>query len=439
MSATLTHSPKTHQHAAPRNIRRTRLPNGLLVLTESIPHVRSVSMGVWIDSGSRDESLALNGISHFVEHMVFKGTTSRSAQQFAREADAIGGNLDAFTGKESICFNIKVLDENIAPALDLLSDLVLHPTFTPEDIAREQGVILEEIKMDEDNPDYLVHETFTQNFWKGHSLGRPILGTVKTVSSFNQQVVLDYYAGRFTPRNMVFSAAGHLDHDTFVGQVADHFSGLAASSEAPIVHVPAPATYPHITLKRKKSLEQVQLCLGVPAPQVDSPARYAVYLLNTMLGGGMSSRLFQTVREDRGLAYSIYSESNPFRDTGCLAIYAGTSAEKTPEVLRLTIEELRRLKEDTVPEAELKRAKDQLKSNIVLGLESSSSRMANLARQEMYFGRFFTIDDIIAEVEAITPADVQALARELFRPESIALTVLGNLGDLTVDRKALAC
>ena len=288
-----------HLPARPRNIRRTVLPNGLLVLTESMPHVRSVSMGVWIDSGSRDESPALNGISHFVEHMVFKGTTSRSAQQFAREVDSIGGNLDAFTGKETICFNIKVLDENVAPALDLLTDLVLHPTFTPEDIAREQGVILEEIKMDEDNPDYLVHEIFTQNFWKGDALGRPILGTVKTVSSFNQQIVFDFYAGRFTPRNMVFSAAGNLDHDAFVAQVADHFSGLAATSDAPLAHVPAPATHPHITLKRKKSLEQVQLCLGVPAPPVDSPDRYAVYLLNTMLGGGMSSRLFQTIREDR--------------------------------------------------------------------------------------------------------------------------------------------
>jgi predicted Zn-dependent peptidase len=422
-----------------RNIRRTRLPNGLLVLTESIPHVRSVSMGVWIDSGSRDETLALNGISHFVEHMVFKGTTSRSAQQFAREADAIGGNLDAFTGKESICFNIKVLDEHITAALDLLTDLVLHPTFTPEDVAREQGVILEEIKMDEDNPDYLVHETFTQNFWKGHPLGRPILGTTKTVSSFTQQVVFDYYAGRFTPRNMIFSAAGHLDHDSFVAQVADHFSSLAAASETPPIHIAAPATHPHITLKSKKSLEQVQLCLGVPAPPVDSPARYAVYLLNTMLGGGMSSRLFQTIREDRGLAYSIYSETNPFRDTGCLAIYAGTSTEKTPEVLRLTIAELRRLKEERVPEAELKRAKDQLKSNIVLGLESSSSRMSNLARQEMYFGRFFSVDEIITEVNAIQSADIQALAQDLFRPEAIALTILGNLGDLTIDREALAC
>jgi predicted Zn-dependent peptidase len=396
-------------------------------------------MGVWIDSGSRDEPLALNGLSHFVEHMVFKGTTSRSAEQFAREVDSIGGNLDAFTGKESICFNIKVLDEHVSPALDLLTDLVLHPTFTPEDIARERGVILEEIKMDEDNPDYLVHETFTQNFWKGHPLGRPILGTVKSVSSFTQQIVFDFYAGRFTPRNIVFSAAGHLEHDSFVAQVAEHFSSLAASSESQIVRLPAPTPKPHITLKRKKSLEQVQFCLGVPAPPVDSPMRYAVYLLNTMLGGGMSSRLFQTIREDRGLAYSIYSETNPFRDTGCLAVYAGTSATKVAEVLQLTLAELRRLNEEPVPEAELKRAKDQLKSNIVLGLESSSSRMSNLARQEMYFGRFYSVDEIVAEVEAIGPADVQALAQQLFRPEAIALTILGNLGDLTVDRAALAC
>jgi len=422
-----------------RNIRRTLLPNGLLVLTESIPHVRSVSMGVWVDSGSRDEPLALNGISHFVEHMVFKGTTSRSAQQLAREVDSIGGNLDAFTGKESICFNIKVLDENVVPALDLLTDLVLHPTFTPEDITRELGVIREEIKMDEDSPDYLVHETFTQNFWKDDPLGRPILGTAKTVSSFTQQVVFDFYASRFTPRNMVFSAAGHLDHEAFVAQVAEHFSGLAAGSDSPLVRLPAPATHAHITLKRKKSLEQVQLCLGVPAPPVDSPDRYAVYLLNTMLGGGMSSRLFQAIREEKGLAYSIYSETSPFRDTGALSIYAGTSAGKTAEVLRLTIEELRRLKEVTVPEAELKRAKDQLKSNIVLGLESSSSRMANLARQEMYFGRFFSVDEIVAEVDAIAPAAVQTLARELFRPEAIAVTMLGNLGSLSVTRADLAC
>ena len=276
-------------------------------------------MGVWIDSGSRDEPLELNGISHFVEHMVFKGTTTRSAQQFAREVDSIGGNLDAFTGKENICFNIKVLDENIAPALDLLTDLVLHPTFTPEDIAREQGVILEEIKMDEDNPDYLVHETFTQNFWKGHALGRPILGTVEdrlqlhpARSSSTSTPAASLRATWSSPPPATWTTT------RFVAQVAEHFSGLAASSGTPLAQVqPRRRPSPHITLKRKKSLEQVQLCLGVPAPPVDSPARYAVYLLNSMLGGGMSSRLFQTIREDRGLAYSIYSETSPFRDTGC--------------------------------------------------------------------------------------------------------------------------
>jgi predicted Zn-dependent peptidase len=425
--------------SAARNIRKTVLSNGLLVLTESMPHLRSVSMGAWIGSGSRDEAAEVNGISHFVEHMVFKGTTSRSAQQIAREVDTIGGNLDAFTGKEMVCFNIKVLDENVPPALDVLADLVLHPTFTPEDLAREQGVILEEIKMDEDNPDYLVNEIFTQNFWKGDALGRPILGTVKTVSSFNQQILLDFYAGQFTPRNMVFSAAGNLEHDAFVAMVEREFSSLAASGDAVMPKVAAPVATPHITLKRKKSLEQVQFCLGVPAPPVNDGRRYGVYLLNTMLGGGMSSRLFQTIREDRGLAYSIYSEMSPFRDTGSLCVYAGTSVDKTEKVLQLTLQELRRLKEETVSDVELKRAKDQLKSNMVIGLESSGSRMANLARQQMYFGRFFGVDEIMHEIEAVTTTDIQELANELFRQDAIALTLLGNLGTMKVEREDLAC
>jgi predicted Zn-dependent peptidase len=438
MAATLTEEISVTKNAT-RNIRKTLLPNGLLVLTESMPHLRSVSMGAWIGSGSRDEAPEVNGVSHFVEHMVFKGTTSRSAQQIAREVDTIGGNLDAFTGKEMVCFNIKVLDENVPPALDVLSDLVLHPTFTPEELAREQGVILEEIKMDEDNPDYLVNEIFTQNFWKGDALGRPILGTAKTVSNFNQQVVFDFYASQFTPRNMVFSAAGNLDHDVFVAQVEQQFSSLAATNHSLAPKVPAPVSTPHITLKRKKSLEQVQLCLGVPAPPVNDPSRYGVYLLNTMLGGGMSSRLFQTIREDQGLAYSIFSEMNPFRDTGSLCVYAGTAVDKTEKVLQLTLQELRRLKEETVSESELKRAKDQLKSNMVIGLESSGSRMSNLARQQMYFGRFFGVDEIIEEIESVTTADVQELAQRLFRPEVIALTLLGNLGTMKIERQDLAC
>ncbi len=422
-----------------RNIRKTVLPNGLLVLTESMPHLRSVSMGAWIGSGARDEAAEVNGISHFVEHMVFKGTTSRSAQQIAREVDTIGGNLDAFTGKETICFNIKVLDENVPPALEVLADLVLHPTFTPEDLTREKGVILEEIKMDEDNPDYLVNEVWTQNFWKGDALGRPILGTAKTVSSFDQQALFDFYAGQFTPRNIVFSAAGNLEHDSFVEQAEREFRSLAMSGDAVLPKTAAPRATPHITLKRKKSLEQVQFCLGMPAPPVNDPRRYIVYLLNTMLGGGMSSRLFQTIREDQGLAYSIFSELSPFRDTGSLCIFAGTSVDKTQKVLQLTLNELRRLKEEAVSEVELKRAKDQLKSNMVIGLESSGSRMSNLARQQMYFGRFFGVDEIMEEIDLVTAGDVQNLARELFQPETMALTLLGNLGSMKLERGDLVC
>jgi predicted Zn-dependent peptidase len=437
MSAILT--PATATESPSRNIRRTVLPNGLLVLTESIPHVRSVSMGVWIASGSRDEPLELNGISHFVEHMVFKGTTTRNAQQFAREVDSIGGNLDAFTSKENICFSIKVLDENIAPALELLADLVLHPTFTPEDINREQGVILEEIKMDEDSPDYLVHETFTQKFWKGNGLGRPTLGTVKSVSSFTQPAVFDFYNSRFTPRNMVFSAAGNLDHDRFVAQVAERFEGLAASSGTPLAKLPAPATFANITLKRKKSLEQVQLCLGVPAPPIDSSDRYAIYLLNSMLGGGMSSRLFQTIREERGMAYSIYSDLGPCRDTGTLCVYAGTSAGKTLEVIDLILAEFAKLKQTLLTHEELKRAKDQLKGNMLMGLESANSRMANLARQEMYFHQFFTVEEVIARMEAVEASEVQAMAQQLFDPARIAVTLLGRLDGVKLKRDRLIC
>jgi predicted Zn-dependent peptidase len=427
----------TTPHA--RDIRSTRLSNGLLVLTERMSHLRSVSMGVWLDTGSRDETLAVNGISHFLEHMVFKGTTTRSAQQFAREVDSIGGNLDAFTGKETICFNIKVLDENIAPALDLLTDLVLHPTFTPDDIAREQGVILEEIKMDEDNPDYLVHELFTQNFWPNDALGRPILGTAQTVSSFTQQTVFDEYARRFTTPNMVFTAAGNLEHDTFVAQVEAAFSSLSAGSAQRMAHHTAPQAHPHITLKSKKSLEQVQFCLAVPALHVSDPARYAAYLLNSILGGGMSSRLFQSIREDRGLAYSIYSELNPFRDTGSLAVYAGCAQPNTREVLALTLAEFARLKREPVTEEELDRAKNQLKGNMVLGLESSGSRMSSLARQQLYFKRFFTVDEIADEVSAVSAEEILELARQLLDPTKLALTLLGPLNGLKLNRAELAC
>jgi predicted Zn-dependent peptidase len=420
-----------------RNIRRTDLPNGMIILTEEMPHVRSVAMGVWIRAGSRHEASSVNGISHFVEHMVFKGTTTRSAQHIAREVDAIGGNLDAFTGKETVCFNIKVLDEHVPKALDVLSDLVLNPVFAEEEVVRERGVILEEIKMDEDNPDYLVHEIFTQHFWQGHALGKPILGTEKTVSGFDRAKLLDYYGSRFRGGNIVFSAAGHLDHDVFVEQVTRRFAGLQPG-ESLTVDAP-PKTAADIILRNKKSLEQVQLCLGVPARPLADESRYISLLLNTVLGGGMSSRLFQTVREENGLAYSIYSDLSPYRDTGSLCVFAGTSADKALKLIELVMQQLKLLKDEPIDAGELRRAKDQLKGNLLLSLESSGSRMSNLARQQMYFNYFFGPDEILAKVEEVTVEQVQVMAQSLFETDRVALTMLGRLEGIRVERAQLAC
>jgi predicted Zn-dependent peptidase len=420
-----------------RNLRRTILSNGLIVLTERMEHMRSVAMGVWIKSGSRCEAAENNGISHFVEHMLFKGTRSRSAQLIAREMDSIGGNLDAFTGKETICFNVKSLAEHVPVALDVLADLVLNPIFASPEIERERGVILEEIKIDEDNPDVLVHELFTQNFWKDHPLGKPILGTTTTVGRLDQGMLFDYHLGRFRGGNMIFSAAGNLEHDQFVASVAEKFTSLPPGEA--VLEMGPPQASARILLQNKKALEQVQLCMGVPAPSITDENRYATLILNTVLGGGMSSRLFQTIREEHGLAYAIYSDLSPYSDTGSLCVYAGTSAGKALEVVDLVLAEFRKLKERPLTDEELTRAKDQLKGNILMGLESSNSRMANLARQEMYFRQFFTADEVIARIEAVTAEQIQSMAQRLFVPDRIAITLLGRLSGIKLNRDRLVC
>src|SRR5882672_3990196 len=420
-----------------RNIRRTVLPNGLTIITEEMQHIRSVCIGIWIKTGSRDEDKQWNGISHFVEHMVFKGTEHRTAEEIARQVDSIGGNIDAFTAKECISFSIKVLDDHLPIAIDVLSDLVLSPVFDAADIARERGVIMEEIKMDEDNPDYLVHEIFTQNFWKDHPLGKPILGTKETVKKFERQSVLDTYSHRFAPGNIIVAAAGHLDHDQFVDLVVKHFEHLKPAKNG--FHSAEPKIVPRIVLRNKKALEQVQLCIGVPSHPIAHEKRHAGYILNTLLGGGMSSRLFQNIRERQGLAYSIYSDLNPYRDTGCLAVYAGTSRESAVKVVHSVVEEFRKLKVQPVPEEELRRSKDQLKGSLMLSLESSTARMSNLARQEMYFDHFYTLDELIERIEKVTVEQLTELANEFFQTESIAVTVLGNLNGLKLTRDQLAC
>jgi len=420
-----------------RNIRREVLPNGLTIITEQMEHIRSVSIGIWIKTGSRDEDQPSNGISHFVEHMVFKGTQNRSAEEIARQVDSIGGGMDAFTAKECICFNVKVLDEHLPIALDVLSDLVLHPTFAADDIVRERGVILEEIKMDEDNPDYLVHEIFTQNFWKDHPLGRPILGTKDTVKKFERDPVLDFYKQRFAPGNLIICAAGHLKHEQFVDLVGKHFHHIQPIKNG--FHSQTPAIVPRIIMRNKKSLEQVQICIGVPSHPITHERRHASYILNTLLGGGMSSRLFQNIRERQGLAYSIYSDLNPYRDTGCLSVYAGTSRASAAKVVQSVVSEFAKLKGEEVPAEELRRSKDQLKGSLMLSLESSTARMSNLARQEMYFDRFYGLDELINRIESVTAQELTELANEFFRTEFVAVTVLGNLNGLKLTRDQLAC
>jgi predicted Zn-dependent peptidase len=423
--------------AIERDILTTTLSNGIKVITEAMPHVRSVSVGIWIASGSRRENAEENGVSHFIEHMLFKGTQTRSAEAIARSVDSIGGNLDAFTAKEMVCYNTKVLDEHLPLAMDVLGDLVLNPAFRAEDIEKEKGVILEEIKMDADSPDYLVHEIFSSNFWKDHALGKPILGTRETVKRFNQGLIQDYYRSVYTPANLLITAAGNLKHERLVDLARERFESLRIGAPEPPQKVPA--THARISLKSKKDLEQVHVCLGVPCYPIPHKDRFACYVLNTMLGGGMSSRLFQNIREKQGLAYAVFSELNPYSDTGCLSVYAGTSLESARQVVESVLREFTDLKQGPAPAEEVRRAKDHLKGSLMLSLESTSSRMSNLARQEMNFHRFFSLDELAESIEKVTAEDVQRVACTFFDQKNVALTVLGNLDGFKIGREDLVC
>jgi len=420
-----------------RDIHRHALSNGLVVITETMQHVRSVSVGIWVRNGSRREVPSENGLAHFLEHMVFKGTERRSAEHIAREMDSVGGMLDAFTSKEQICFNAKVLDEHLPIAFDVLADLVLRPKLDSDDVKKERQVVLEEIKMDLDNPEYLLHDLFTRGFWPEHSLGRPILGTPETVRQFSGEALRSRFKNWFAPDHIVVTAAGNITHEqvlTLVEKEFGHLKPLLTQEENPV-----PTTAAPIHLETKRDLEQVHLCIGVPSFPIAHERRFGVAVLNNLLGGGMSSRLFQNIREKQGLAYAVFSELTPYSDAGMLSVYAGTAKETIGQVLDMTIAEFRAMKESPVSEEELLRAKNHLKGSLMLSLESTSSRMSNLARQELYFHRFSSLDEILASIEAVTREEVQSLAREFFQPERIAATVLGPINGFTVDRARLAC
>jgi predicted Zn-dependent peptidase len=398
------------------------LPSGLRLVTESMPHVRSVTIGAWLTRGSRHEAAAESGVAHFVEHMLFKGTATRSARDIAQTIDAVGGQLDAFTAKEYASYYIKVLDEHLDVAIDLLSDMLMRPAMAPDDVMKEQGVILEEIKMVEDAPDDLVHEVFAEQFWARHPLGRPILGTPQTVGSFDSPGLREYFGRTYLAPNLVVAAAGHLDHARLRDLVSRAFEGLPGG---PRLNGTQPPDVTAGLSYRQKPIEQTHLCLGTRAYHQTHDDRHALYVLNTILGGSMSSRLFQHIREERGLAYAVFSSLTTYSDAGMMTVYAGCAAEKLGEVVDLTVAELRALRDRTVPADELTRAKDHLKGSLMLNLESTSSRMSHLARQYIHFGRHFTLDEILADIDRVTAADVQRVAGELFHSGGLAASIVG--------------
>ncbi len=413
-------------------IREHVLPNGLTLLTESMPNIRSVTIGVWLKQGSRHETPEENGISHFIEHLVFKGTEKRTAQQIAKTIDRIGGQCDAFTAKEFTCFYARTLDEHVPVAFDLLSDIVLRPRFLPEHIEKERKVIFEEIRMVEDSPDELVYDLFIETLWKGHPLGRPIQGTVESVSGLSPEALTGFFRSAYKPGNVLIAAAGHIDHEHLAALAEEAFGSMQPGGG------PGPVSPPEaraeIVTREKPDLEQLHLCLGVPAFPHDHPQRYCGYVLNTILGGAMSSRLFQKVREDRGLAYTVYSSISSFADTGFMTVYAATRHGGIVPLLEAVCEELRAVKERPVEPDELAGAKDHLKGSLMLSLESSSSRMSNLARQLIYFGRQFELDEIVAGIDAVTAEGVQRLAREVLDGRRATTAVLGRLDGVKIDQ-----
>ncbi|MEW6271842.1 MAG: pitrilysin family protein [Thermodesulfobacteriota bacterium] len=418
----------------PSTVRKSVLPNGIRVLSETVPQFTSATLGIWVENGSVYEPAELNGISHFLEHIFFKGTERRTAKEIAESIDGVGGVLNAFTSKEYTCYYAKVLREDLPLALDVLSDLFLNSTFAEEEIERERGVILSEISESEDTPDDHVHVVFDRGFWPGHPLSLPITGTAQTVSGMRREHFLRFLAERYRPDRVLVCAAGAVDHDWLVEQVSATFGGLEGASGKP--DLPLPEARPSLSLVERE-LEQVQMVLGVPGLQHTDPRRYAAYVMNTALGGGMSSRLFQEVREKRGKAYTISSYLASFHHTGYLAVNAGLGADSVTEVIDVVREEMRKLAQDGLEPAELARAKSQIKGTILLSLESSESRMSRIAKNEMYFGRNVEPSEVAEAISRVTQEDVSVLARELFSAR-LGLALLGDLAGIKINEAVLA-
>ena len=405
----------------------TVLDNGIRVLTKHMPHVRSVSMGVWVDVGARDESPSENGLSHLIEHMIFKGTRRRSAYDIAKEFDAIGGHTNAFTSFETTCYHAKVMDTRLESMVDILSDIFLNSVFDPAEIERERPVILQEIGMSEDSPEDHLQTLAGRAVWGDTPLGRSILGTRENVSAFTSPNVKHFFKRLYQPERILISAAGNLDHQKFVALVRDGFEKIGPGNGFP-ERTSSPVLANTGIFQR--DLEQEHLCINTPGISISDPRRFAFSILNTILGGNMSSRLFQEVREQRGLAYSVYSFASSYMDNGLFGMYAGVSPENTQQTLDLMLKQLDRLQTEPVGADELADAKEFLKGNLLLAAESNDNQMVRLAQNEINFGQYIPISEVVANIEAVTPSDIQALAGQLFAEGRFSLTLLGPLTEL---------
>ena len=393
--------------------RITTLPNGLRVVSETVPGVRSVTVGVWFRTGSRDEPEAQAGIAHLLEHMAFKGTESRTARELAEVVDRVGGQMNAYTSKEDTSFYIRVLDEHFELGMEILADMLLRSRFDAEELEKEKRVILEEIKMYEDDPEDVVHDLAVQTLWPGHPLGRPVIGFEATVSAVDRATLVDFWRHHYEPGRAVIAVAGHVEHARVVEAVQRDFGGWTPAGAPGRQDPPLPQG---VEAWRQKAIEQVHLCVVAPAAAYGSDELYAETVLSNILGGASSSRLFQVIREDHGLAYSVYTFHGGYSDTGLFGIYAATSPETAPQVLELIGRECRRILQEGVSPDELARTRDQIKANLLMGLESTGNRMNRLGRSLLMLDRVVTVDEVVRRVEAVTADDVaQAAARLLDR------------------------
>ncbi len=414
--------------------RKDTLANGIRVVSETLPKSRSISIGVWVKVGSRHEPKERGGISHFIEHLFFKGTEKRTAKDIAIEMDSLGGEMNAFTSQETTTYYVKVLDEHLPKAIDLLSDILLSSRFDPVEMEKERKVILEEIKSVEDTPDDYIHEFFTNTVWPDSPLGRPILGTKETIKALTHKDILAYIEQYYSPREIVISVAGNFEHGRLIELLNAHFGALSRGGTPKQEVTPS---FTHAIAVKKKQLEQVQVCLGCKGINYTHEDRFVISALNGVLGSSMSSRLFQEVREQNALAYSIYSYLASYRDTGLLTVYAGTDPSNVLQAVQLVIKEMKKIKDEGITAAEESRVKNQIKGNLVLSLESSNSHMSRLARQEIFYGKYLSVDDIIKGVEKVTAEQVQRIAQQLFTTENTSLAILGPLSKADVPDSVL--